>query len=61
MRWVVKTYSRLRSEYLFNSQTCSLVTADIGVDREIVAYVFVCIFPFLNDDLPTLYIFIFVY
>ncbi|KAI6194888.1 N-acetyltransferase domain-containing protein [Aphelenchoides besseyi] len=41
-------HSRLRSDYLFNPQTCSLITADTGVDGDVVAHAFVCSFPFLN-------------
>lgn len=47
-RPVKLSHSRLKSEYLFNPQTCSLITADTGVGGEIVAHAFVCSFPFLS-------------
>lgn len=46
-RPVKLSHSRLRNDYLFNPQTCSLITADTGDFEDIIGQAFVCSFPFL--------------
>jgi GNAT superfamily N-acetyltransferase len=47
---VTLSASRLKSQYLFNPRTCSVVTAMTYKSDELVGHAFVCRFPFLDGN-----------
>ncbi|KAI1703885.1 hypothetical protein DdX_14628 [Ditylenchus destructor] len=40
--------ARLKIDYLFNPKFCSLITAELYPNKDLIGHAFVCTFPFLN-------------
>ncbi|KAI1693456.1 hypothetical protein Ddc_22810 [Ditylenchus destructor] len=41
---------RLKKDYLFNTDYCSLITAELYPNKDLVGHAFICTFPFLTGS-----------